>query len=57
MVGDSRVVIVPAPDSLDSEVVRSALSLDGCGSIVSFLGITRGDEGGVAVERLEFDAW
>ena len=57
MAGDSRVVIVPAPVSLDSEAVRSELSLDGCGSIVSFLGITRGDDGGVAVERLEFDAW
>jgi len=57
MAENSRVVIVPAPHSLDSEVVKNALSLDGCGSIVSFLGITRGDDDGVAVECLEFDAW
>jgi molybdopterin synthase catalytic subunit len=30
---------------------------EGCGSIVSFVGITRPEEDGVRVERLEFDAW
>lgn len=52
-----NVIIVPAPDSLDSTEVREKLNVEGCGSIVSFLGITRGMDDGVAVERLEFDAW
>tara|TARA_B100001750_G_C15256730_1_gene470581 strand:+ start:232 stop:663 length:432 start_codon:yes stop_codon:yes gene_type:complete len=57
MTAKSRVIIVPAPDSLDSAAVRNELSLDGCGSVVSFLGLTRGNDDGVKVERLEFDAW
>ncbi len=57
MVVKNRVIIVPAPDSLDSNAVRDKLMLDGCGSVISFLGLTRGYEDGVAVERLEFDAW
>ena len=57
MTVDGRVIIVPAPESLDSEAVREKLILEGCGSIVSFLGITRGIDDGVLVEKLEFDAW
>lgn len=51
------VVIVPAPDTLDVERLREELDLTGCGSVVSFLGVTRGEEDGVTVERLEFDGW
>ena len=57
MKAKKRVIVVPAPDSLDSNAVRNELYLDGCGSVISFLGITRGYEDGVAVEKLEFDAW
>jgi molybdopterin synthase catalytic subunit len=57
MTNDERVIIVAAPESLNSESVKSKLNLDGCGSIVSFLGITRGEDNGVEIERLEFDAW
>ncbi len=33
------------------------LDSEGCGSVISFVGLTRGEEGGTKVERLEFDAW
>ena len=33
------------------------LATEGCGAIVSFLGITRGTEGDAEVYALEFDAW
>jgi molybdopterin synthase catalytic subunit len=54
---ESRVTVVPAPESLDVEALRAELDLTGCGSVVSFLGVTRGEEDGVVVERLEFDGW
>ena len=55
MTVDERVIVVAAAESLDSTVVREKLHLDGCGSIVSFLGITRGEDDGVEIKRLEFD--
>ena len=45
------------PERLDPDNLRRDLQVDGCGSVVSFVGLTRGDDDGVAVERLEFDAW
>jgi len=57
MTVDERVIVVAAAESLDSTAVREKLHLDGCGSIVSFLGITRGEDDGVEIKRLEFDAW
>ena len=57
MPDNPRVVVIPAPDDLNSNHVMSKLSMDGCGSVVSFLGITRGQDDGVKVEGLEFDAW
>jgi molybdopterin synthase catalytic subunit len=33
------------------------LNIEGCGSVVSFVGLTRGDDNGIKVKRLEFDAW
>ncbi len=53
----NRVSVVIAPESLDVNALRAELDLTGCGSVVTFLGVTRGEEDGVAVERLEFDAW
>ena len=44
----------------EAELSNNALELldsDGCGSVVSFVGLTRAQDDGVAVERLEFDAW
>mgnify|MGYP000847814389 CR=1 FL=1 len=45
------------PERLDPDNLRRDLQVDGCGSVVSFVGLTRGDDDGVEVERLEFDAW
>ena len=52
-----QILIEDAPECLDSDTLRSKLNVEGCGSIVSFLGLTRGSDNGVAVHRLEFDAW
>ena len=52
-----RVLIEDAPSALDSTGLLQRLDKDGCGSVVSFLGITRGMEGDEEVLRLEFDAW
>jgi molybdopterin synthase catalytic subunit len=43
--------------SINPEELRGMVSKDGCGSIVSFVGITRGKEGRHDVYSLEFDAW
>ena len=45
------------PEILDPDYLKSKLDVDGCGSIVSFVGITRGLEEGSEVKRLEFDSW
>ncbi len=52
-----RVTVIPAAEALDPDSIRQYLDLGGCGSVVSFVGITRGVDEGVTVERLEFDAW
>tara|TARA_Y100001954_G_scaffold216686_1_gene248094 strand:- start:1628 stop:2047 length:420 start_codon:yes stop_codon:yes gene_type:complete len=43
--------------SLDISRLRSIIDSKGCGSIVSFVGLTRDNEDGFAVRGLEFDAW
>ena len=55
MQGD--VFIQEAPEHLDVDALRTKLDTDGCGAIVSFIGITRGQDGGEEVLRLEFDSW
>ena len=52
-----HILIESAPKSLDSDTLRSKMNAEGCGSIVSFLGLTRGMDDGVEVHHLEFDAW
>ena len=52
-----RILIEDAPEILDPDELRSGMDIEGCGSIVSFLGITRGNDDGVEVKHLEFDAW
>lgn len=52
-----RIFIQEAPDSLDVDELRTKLHTEGCGAIVSFIGITRGLDDGEEVLRLEFDAW
>ena len=53
----TRVRVLIESERLDPEELREMLATDGCGSVVSFVGLTRGEDHGVAVERLEFDAW
>ena len=53
----ARVIVEEAPDSLLPDALRSKLNTEGCGAVVSFLGLTRETEGQAGVLRLEFDAW
>ena len=43
--------------SLDISRLRRIIDSKGCGSVVSFVGLTRDHEDGVPVKGLEFDAW
>ncbi len=52
-----KVFVQEAPESLDVDPLRNQLDTEGCGAIVSFIGITRGHDGGEEVLRLEFDSW
>ena len=52
-----KIHIEEALDALDPDELRTHLETEGCGAIVSFLGITRGTEGDAEVYALEFDAW
>jgi len=51
------VVVEEAPDVLQPDALRSKLNTEGCGAVVSFVGLTRETEGEADVLRLEFDAW
>ena len=52
-----QILIEEAVETLDDVALKAKLPTEGCGAIVSFLGITRGKEGDADVLRLEFDAW
>jgi len=52
-----EVIIRIEESKLDPNFLRSLLNIEGCGSVVSFVGLTRGDDNGIKVKRLEFDAW
>ena len=52
-----NVIIEVATTALDYDGLRDKLNFSGCGCIVSFVGITRGEDDGEEVLRLEFDAW
>ena len=54
---DGDVIIIESPENLDHQALLDSLNLDGCGAVVSFLGITRGRDNGKEIYRLEFDAW
>ena len=51
------VHIEVARTPLDIAKLRNLIEIEGCGSIVSFVGLTRELEDGFSVKRLEFDAW
>ena len=51
------VLVEEALEGLNPDLLRSRLNTDGCGAVVSFVGLTREPEGEADVLRLEFDAW
>ena len=54
---DKRVVVKVVETELDADALQRSLTTDGCGAVVSFLGIVRDIDEGEQVIRLEFDAW
>tara|TARA_B110000003_G_scaffold271991_1_gene307062 strand:- start:468 stop:917 length:450 start_codon:yes stop_codon:yes gene_type:complete len=52
-----HILIENAIEKIDSDELKSKMNLDGCGAVVSFLGITRANNDGAEVIQLEFDAW
>ena len=44
-------------ESLSPEELRDLVDVNDCGSVVSFVGITREFEDGSKVQRLEFESW
>ena len=44
-------------EPVDPGELRRLVKVEGCGSIVTFVGLTRGLENGIPVERLVFDSW
>ena len=52
-----EIIIDEAPLKLDHNSLLERLHKKNCGAVVSFLGITRGEDDGEEIIRLEFDAW
>ena len=52
-----EIIIDEAPLKLDHNSLLEKLHKKNCGAVVSFLGITRGEDDGEEIIRLEFDAW
>ena len=49
-----QILIENAPEQLKSDALRSKMELDGCGSVVSFIGLTRGVDDGVEVHPVSY---
>ena len=52
-----EVLVEEAPDALEPNELLAKMNTEGCGAVVSFVGLTRETEGDADVLRLEFDAW
>ena len=52
-----QIIVRVEADKINPEYLRTLLDVDNCGSVVSCVGLTRGAEKGVSVQRLEFEAW
>ena len=52
-----HILIENAIEKIDSDELKSKMNLEGCGAVVSFLGITRAKNNDAEVIQLEFDAW
>ena len=53
----NNIIIEISESELDAELLKNKLNFEGCGAVVSFVGITRDLEHGERVLQLEFDAW
>ena len=53
----NNIIIEISESELDAELLKNKLNFEGCGAVVSFIGITRDLEDGERVLQLEFDAW
>ena len=53
----NNIIIEISESELDAELLKNKLNFEGCGAVVSFIGITRDLEHGERVLQLEFDAW
>ncbi|MAV07478.1 MAG: molybdopterin biosynthesis protein MoeE [Euryarchaeota archaeon] len=52
-----RVTVQVEHENLDPNLLLEKLMVSNSGAIVSFTGLTRGDENGIKVYSLDFDAW
>ncbi len=52
-----RVTVQVEHENLDPNLLLEKLIVSNSGAIVSFTGLTRGDENGIKVYSLDFDAW
>ena len=52
-----HVLIENAHETIDADGLKNRMNLEGCGAVVSFLGITRSKNEDSNVIHLEFDAW
>ena len=48
-----KIIILVEKENLNPEKLRSVIDVDGCGSVVSFVGLTRGEDNAIKVKRLE----
>ena len=54
---EERVTVQVEHENLDPNLLLEKLIVSNSGAIVSFTGLTRGDENGIKVYSLDFDAW
>jgi len=52
-----HILIENAIEKINADQLKSKMNLEGCGAVVSFLGITRAKNEDTNVIQLEFDAW
>ena len=52
-----HILIENAHETIDADGLKNRMNLEGCGAVVSFLGITRSKNEDSKVIQLEFDAW
>ena len=49
---EETIIIRIEKENLDPNFLRSLVDVDGCGSVVSFVGLTRGDDNAVSYTHL-----